>query len=367
MIALQIACWYDGVHEGQLVRVQINTPAPRGQEVQSPIVPAKIPALLSSNAHGMAVQQNGSSKGRRFPQLIESYRESFSAMEKPADLIILLTYCQTMYAPIRICIEAGVFRRLTASPHPLSADELAKSIEGVPRADSEHEAAEREEFLGRMIRAVCALNLIDETGSSSYAANELTEGLADPGFEAGFIMLFANTFGPSSVTNSLFEWAKNHAYTAPMSSTDGPVQQAYGFAGKTTFQFWVHDEPDHMSNLSALMKRIQQDRLNWSAWFPANILFASSESKKSSEQDRPFMVDVGGGLGHDLSGFAGRYPDKSIKLVLQEQPEVIEDAGRQTLDSRITLSEHDFFQPQPIAGARIVRSSHSCGIPLSTS
>ncbi|KAK3114067.1 hypothetical protein LTR53_007998 [Teratosphaeriaceae sp. CCFEE 6253] len=304
----------------------------------------------------MATQHDGLSRGRRFPELIESYRASFTSMEKSADLIILLTYCMTMYAPVRICVEAGVFRRLSASPHPLSADELAKSIEGIPQPASAHESAEREEFLGRMIRAVCALNLIDEAGARGYAANELTETLADPGFEAGFVMLFANTFGPSSVTNSLFEWAKDHAYTAPTTSTDGPVQQAHGFPGKTTFQFWVHDEPSYMSNLSALMKRIQQDRLNWSAWFPANILFTATEPGEG----RAFMVDVGGGLGHDLAGFAGRYPDKSIRLVLQEQPEVIQEAKEQDLDSRIELSEHDFFAPQPVKGANIVSNLYLC-------
>lgn len=304
----------------------------------------------------MEGQQTGAQKGRSFPALLEGFRENFSSMQQPADLIILMTYCMTMYAPIRICIEAGVFRRLAASPQPVAAGELAKSIDGLPEPDSEQEAAEREEFLARMIRAACALNLVDEAGPYIYLGNELTRTLADPGFEAGFIMIFENTFGPHSVVSHLYSWAKDNAYKAPTSSLDGPFQQAKGIVGKSTFQYWVHDDPPSMSNLSALMKRIQQDRLNWSAWFPANILFASTKADTSGGNDSVFMVDVGGGLGHDLSGFAERYPDKSIQLVLQDQPEVIQEAKDQRLDPRIRLLNHSFFEPQPIKSAEIVSS-----------
>lgn len=65
------------------------------------------------------------------------------------------------------------------------------------------------------------------------------------------------------------------------------------------------------------------------------------------------MVDVGGGLGHDLSGMAGRYPDKKIRLVVEDLPEVIRETRAQSLDSRIELVEHDFFKEQPIKDAKI--------------
>jgi len=261
-----------------------------------------------------------------------------------------------MYAPLRVCIEAGVFRHLAASSQPMSSGELTRNIGGLPDADGEHDATEREEFLIRMLRAVCALNFIDEAGPCHYLANDMTNSLAEPGFEAGFKMMFQQTFGPRSVAGHVFLWAKDKAYKAPTSSLDGPFQEANGIVGRTAFDYWVNVDPTSMSNLSAFMQRVQQDRLNWSAWFPANILFPSSGLNTSSEEDAVFMVDVGGGLGHDLSGFAGRYPDRSMQLVLQDQPEVIQESKHQRLDSRIRFMEHNFFQPQPIKGAQIVSS-----------
>ena len=289
--------------------------------------------------------------GRNFQQIMDDVRQQSLSFQKPADLIILLGYCVNIFAPIRICVEAGVFRLLSSSPQPVTASELARNLNGVPESDTEKNLADREEYVIRMLRAICALNLADEAGPHVYQANELTRTLAEPGFDAGIKELFDTALGPHSTLHHMLYWAKDHAYVAPERSTDGPFQQARGIVGTTTFQHFVKDEPALLSNLSALMKVIQRDRLNWSAWFPADVLFDSSEGGKS---DDVFMIDIGGGLGHDLSGLAERYPDKKVRLVVEDLPEVILEAKAESLDPRIELVEHDFFQTQPIKGAKIV-------------
>jgi tRNA1(Val) A37 N6-methylase TrmN6 len=68
------------------------------------------------------------------------------------------------------------------------------------------------------------------------------------------------------------------------------------------------------------------------------------------------MVDVGSGLGHDLTAFASRNPDRKMRLVNEDLPEVIAQAKEQkeSLDSRIELVEQDFFKSQSVKGAKIV-------------
>lgn len=55
-----------------------------------------------------------------------------------------------------------------------------------------------------------------------------------------------------------------------------------------------------------------------------------------------------------ISGFASRYASKKIRLVLEDQPEVIAEAKEERNDPRVELKEHSFFEPQPIKHAKIV-------------
>ncbi|KAF5630765.1 sterigmatocystin 8-O-methyltransferase [Fusarium sp. NRRL 25303] len=61
--------------------------------------------------------------------------------------------------------------------------------------------------------------------------------------------------------------------------------------------------------------------------------------------DAPLLVDVAGGLGHDIHDFK---PPK--KLILQDLPVVINDV--KVIDPSIELMPHDFLTEQPVKGAR---------------
>ena len=64
--------------------------------------------------------------------------------------------------------------------------------------------------------------------------------------------------------------------------------------------------------------------------------------------DAVLLVDVGGGLGHDLKEFKANYPHLPGKLVLQERQEVISQIKEPS--SGIEATVHDFFTLQPIKG-----------------
>ena len=69
-----------------------------------------------------------------------------------------------------------------------------------------------------------------------------------------------------------------------------------------------------------------------------------------TEDNAVFLVDVGGGKGHDLQELYRKYPMLPGKLVLQDSKGVIEEAQGSGLDSKIVLMEHDFFTAQPVIG-----------------
>ena len=105
------------------------------------------------------------------------------------------------------------------------------------------------------------------------------------------------------------------------------------------------------------MHGMQANFTHWLEWFPEEVLFPSNNQEL--RESEVFMVDVGGGYGHDLSAFADKFPSKPIRMILQDLPGVVQEGKEQrrkagqTLDSRVELSSHDFFQEQPIKGAQI--------------
>lgn len=69
-----------------------------------------------------------------------------------------------------------------------------------------------------------------------------------------------------------------------------------------------------------------------------------------TEDDAVFLVDVGGGKGHDLQEFCRKHPKLPGKLILQDLKDVIQEAEASGLDGKIIPMEHDFFTVQPVMG-----------------
>jgi hypothetical protein len=66
--------------------------------------------------------------------------------------------------------------------------------------------------------------------------------------------------------------------------------------------------------------------------------------------DQVLLVDIGGGLGHDLDEFRRKHPNAPGRLILQDLPVVIDQAG--TLHEKIERIAYDFHTEQPVVGAK---------------
>lgn len=64
----------------------------------------------------------------------------------------------------------------------------------------------------------------------------------------------------------------------------------------------------------------------------------------------PFLVDIGGSIGHDIQEFLEKYPSVPGRLVLQDLQPVLDKIT--TLDKRIEVMAHNFLHEQPIKGSR---------------
>ena len=60
------------------------------------------------------------------------------------------------------------------------------------------------------------------------------------------------------------------------------------------------------------------------------------------------IVDIGGGMGHDLADFKTNFPELRGRFILQDLPEVIKQING--TKEGIEPMVHDFLTPQPIKG-----------------
>lgn len=142
-------------------------------------------------------------------------------------------------------------------------------------------------------------------------------------------------------------------YANPSTFRDTPFQMAH--RTKQSLYEYFASHPQIGGQFSNLMVMINQGRPHWfdAGHFPVQRLLGS-ETKTSNDKD-VLMVDVGGGQGQDITLFRKYFPDLPGRLILQDTPHVIQQAGE--LPDGIEGMTYDFFTPQPIKGLSLSLSS----------
>ena len=142
------------------------------------------------------------------------------------------------------------------------------------------------------------------------------------------------------------EYFRQNGFSNPSNASAGPFQYAFG---TDLHHFdWLKQNPRQLMAFNSLMTAQRRDKgEDWFNYFPVEERLASN---RTADKNSPLLVDVGGGLGTDLTAFRTKYPHIDGRLILQDLPEVI--AGAKDLGAGIEPMGHDFFTPQTVAGAR---------------
>ena len=137
---------------------------------------------------------------------------------------------------------------------------------------------------------------------------------------------------------------KKSAYKQPLNPVDGPFQYAH----KTDKHFfpWLNANLNYLGAFANYMTGYRAGKLSWAdkQFYPVqhNLIDAA-------DKDGIFLVDVGGGKGHDLVELLQLHPQLPGRLVLQDKPETIASI-EQPLPDQIEATVHDFFTEQPVKG-----------------
>lgn len=191
----------------------------------------------------------------------------------------------------------------------------------------------------RLLRYIAGQHFIEQTGDSTYALTHYSKALADPQFAHVFI--FSSRF-QRPVLSNFPKFAQDTKYRNPTNLEQSNYQDLYG-PGTSVFGAFK-DDPELGTSFNDAMKTFALNKTSWTDIYPTDQIVSHLREGK------PLVIDIGGGVGHDLERFRARHPDVPHgSLILQDLPDVAQQA--QVKAPAITQA-HDMFTPEPVKGAR---------------
>ncbi|MCJ1266694.1 hypothetical protein MMC22_006579 [Lobaria immixta] len=269
----------------------------------------------------------------------EERMEFFAACEKlkatletPLDFMKRESFGGHRSVALRLGVEMGLFNVMVkADGGNVEIAELAAST----GADAL--------FTLRLMRVLTAMNLFKEAEEGTYTATPLAGAFIDDSPLAA-AAIHIGLMG--EVLSKFPDYFRQNGYKSPGDAYSGPFQSAMGT--KLHCFEWLMENPEHQKAFSNLMKATRLDRGdNWFEFFPTEERFSHHSVLDAS---KPLLIDIGGGLGHDLMAFKANYPNIVGRLILQDLPMVIDNIKE--IGPGLETMKYDFFTPQPIKGAR---------------
>lgn len=150
------------------------------------------------------------------------------------------------------------------------------------------------------------------------------------------------------VARALPEVLEEQKYRNPADSSKTAFAKAYNItSGAYT---WRPSDPTVLAAFHEFMKSLRANTKPWTEGFPMETLKLSEEDV---QRNRALFVDVGGNQGGQCISLRQLHPELKGRVIAQDQESVLADADHNALKTyKVESMAHDFFQPQPIQGAK---------------
>ncbi|KAJ0424828.1 S-adenosyl-L-methionine-dependent methyltransferase [Aspergillus carlsbadensis] len=266
-------------------------------------------------------------------QLLEAINRLQAELEPPPVSMQRICFSHYPLVIIRVAQGMGIFDAFVESKGAqLTLQELSSKIEG------------DDKLLKRVMRFLCAHRIFKEVAGETYQALPLAMAFGTGSGPGEMIKHFHACLQSSA---KIFAYLEERGYKDPEDAYDAPFQLAYNT--KDHYFDWLKENPEVQKAFNTVMTISQEFRgEDWFEMFPVAEKLKLNASESS---ERALLVDIGGGVGHDIKAFRNRFPELAGKLVLQDLPQVI-DAIKEPLPGGITAVGHDMFKPQPTKGAK---------------
>ncbi|KAK4449810.1 S-adenosyl-L-methionine-dependent methyltransferase [Podospora aff. communis PSN243] len=274
--------------------------------------------------------------------LLQSARALVLALEKPRETMIRHCWADnTAFSILSLGISTNIWSALASSPSPQSVPEIASKTTS-PTLDPD--------LLSRLLKHVAAMGYIHETSHNTYAPTNFIRSLTIPIIGDGYRIFTGpgTTGGLERVVLSLPSYLERNGFQTPQGIADGPLQ--YAHETKLNMFEWLHANPPAGEQFNHHMGGYANGR---PSWYEEGFYPVEERLLGGMEEGGAVLVDVGGGLGHDLEGFDKVWGERVGKgrLVLQDLERVISQIGEGG-GGRVERMVYDFYTEQPVKGAR---------------
>ncbi|KAL2754399.1 hypothetical protein ACRALDRAFT_1031814 [Sodiomyces alcalophilus JCM 7366] len=262
-------------------------------------------------------------------------RSLVQSVQTPRELMVQHTWADTgLNAVLTTGVDIGLWKLMVKNgvDKAQKVDDLAGAL-GVDPV-----------LLGRMMRHVCAMGHLEETAQDEYKLTNFSKSLSLDVIGDGYVALLGG-IGRSPI--EFYKFLRDTKWKNPTDAARTAMHASYGTDLPNCFEYLRSIGLGPQTNHH--MGGYRQGRLPWmhpSLYPVEETLFPGADTSP----DAPLVVDVAGGLGHDINEFKKFYPNHPGKLILQDLPVVINDV--KDIDPTIELMGHDFLTEQPVKGAR---------------
>ncbi|KAM3153506.1 O-methyltransferase penC [Botrytis cinerea] len=211
-------------------------------------------------------------------------------------------------------------------------------------------------LLKRILRPLSSTNFVKEVAEETWGATPVTKAMTQKGIAAGHRMLFATSMLAALHAPRYF---LETSHTSPTNPHDGLMQYAHG-TKLQSFDYFCTMPGNVIGDFNTFMGNTMGARKYWLDWWPVEERVFEG-MKVGNEEENTLLVDVGGGKGHDVMAFKQRFGGRGKglgRLILQDQPHVLEEIGKGELGEGIEKCGYDFFTEQPVKNSRIYFYHH---------
>ncbi|KAJ5640818.1 O-methyltransferase [Penicillium herquei] len=265
-------------------------------------------------------------------QLLGAMDDLRAMLEPPNLAVIKLSIAPYALSATRVAQGMGVFNAFAQAEDSkeLTLEELDEKTKG------------DKQLLFRIMRHLSACKIFTLVDGSKYRPSPLALTLADGSPVGDCIKHFYLNMRGTSFLN---EYLRDRNYTNPDDANDTVFQYAHNT--KEHFFEWLdHNTEDQLAFNSVMTMNRQFSQGEWYEVFPVEEKLNISESP-----DRTLLVDIGGGIGHDVLLFKKQFPQLPGKLVVQDLPSVINDI-KDPLPEGVSAMTYNMFETQPVKGAK---------------